>query len=79
VSDDWKRLGGVVRGITDRLESDLIARTPIPEADADLFHRLLLELYGAPTPSAARRTTDQEEENAPESRPAPIRSGGAGS
>jgi hypothetical protein len=69
VSDDWKRLGDVVRGITDRLESDIIARTPIPEADADLFHRLLLELYGAPTPSAARRTSGQEEADVPESRP----------
>jgi hypothetical protein len=59
VTNDWKRLGDVVKGITDRLEGEIIARTPVPEADADLFHRLLLELYGSATPRAVRRKEGQ--------------------
>lgn len=41
MTDDWKKLGDVVKGITDRLEGEIIARAPLPDADVALFVRLL--------------------------------------
>lgn len=52
VSDDWKRLGSIVKGIAVRLEVST-ARPPLARADADLFVAMLREIYGPAVPPDA--------------------------
>ena len=58
-NDDWKRLGDVVRGITERLE--VTSGPPVPTADAMIFVKMLREVYGPLPQEAARRTEGQAE------------------
>ena len=52
MTDDWQRLGDVVARIAQRLEGPVIARAPIPEADALLFLRVMSGDIFAPVRTA---------------------------
>jgi hypothetical protein len=53
MENDWQKLGDVVARIVARTEGVMIERPPVAQADADLFVKMLIELYAPAAPRAA--------------------------
>ena len=77
MTDDWQRLGDVVARIAQRLEGPVIARAPIPEADALLFLRVMSGDIFAPVRAELLRDTPEQAQGEASDRAGLPHSGGS--
>lgn len=54
MENDWQKLGDVVARIAQRLEVTQLP--PLARSDADLFVKMLAEIYGPAVPRGAERS-----------------------